>query len=489
MNAGERAGQFRCRVAPQVEKHAVLAAEVVVEPKINLGRRQAAVLDLASETVTILPLPEGANRELRSEVLGLSLDGSVRVGFQFQSPGTALRWDGTTVSKAPLATVGGVEPTSAAAVAVSADGSVVLGENTRFVPSSGALAKELWLWSGTTVTQIPPYPGYVVDNFNRWDAIDLSADGTIVLADCSAADEGPLCLWDAENGWRFVKDLVRETGTDVSTINFTDDGWLSQDGQVVVARATDTTTGVRFTFVLGLKDDRIRVTSTGDQEDLDDTDDECDVSGSEGLQCTLRAAIQTANARTGADEILFEIGEGGAHVITVSSPLPSLTGPTVFDGTTQPGYTDRPLITVRATGVSGDGLVLNQPDSAVLGLAVGGFGGAGIRMSGPGGGRVEASYVGVARNGTTPLPNGQGIVVDGSPTHTIGGEEAGLGNVVSGNTGAGVVVRGAASAGVVIAGNRIGTTGDGTAALGNGAEESVECFRIHRASLAQRVPV
>ena len=452
--------------------------------------RQAAVLDLASETVTILPLPEGANRELRSEVLGLSLDGSVRVGFQFQSPGTALRWDGTTVSKAPLATVGGIEPENAVAVAVSANGSIVLGKNTRFVPSTGDTAEELWLWSGSTVTQIPPYPGYVVDNFNRWDAIDLSADGTIVLADCSAADEGPLCLWDAENGWRFVKDLVRETGTDVSTINFTDDGWLSQDGQVVVARATDTTTGVRFTFVLGLKDDRIRVTSTGDQEDLDDTDDECDVSGSEGLQCTLRAAIQTANARTGADEILFEIGEGGAHVITVSSPLPSLTGPTVFDGTTQPGYTDRPLITVRATGVSGDGFVLNQPDSAVLGLAVGGFGGAGIRMSGPGGGRVEASYVGVARNGTTPLPNSQGIVVDGSPLNTIGGDEPEQGNVVSGNTGAGIVVRGAASTGVVVSGNRVGTTGDGTAALGNGAEgvlvEGAPGVRIGGSSEAER---
>src|SRR5947208_2247442 len=46
------------------------------------------------------------------------------------------------------------------------------------------------------------------------------------------------------------------------------------------------------------------------------------------------------------------------------------------------------------------------------------------------------------------------------------GTAPGAGNLVSGNTGSGIVILGANN---VVAGNRIGTTADGSTALGNGA--------------------
>ncbi|MEO0742473.1 MAG: T9SS type A sorting domain-containing protein [Bacteroidota bacterium] len=439
---------------------------------------QAAVLSLETGVITVLAMPDGHNRADRSAVFATSLDGRVRAGFR-RAPGVntvAMRWDVGTPSEPPLAKIDGREPFNAQAVAVSADGTVVLGFNNRSIAGSSSLAEEVWLWSGSTVTQLPTYPGYDASApGGQWEPYALSADGTVVLARCGGGSAAP-CLWDAQNGWRFIDALIEETGASTSSFSF-GDAYLSQDGQVVVGTARNRDTGVNLSYRYGVTDTRIRVTTNGDQADPSPNDDECDVSAMAGVQCTLRAAIQTANARTGPDEILFEIEGNSPHTITVRSALPSLTAPTIFDGTTQPGYTDRPLVVVRGTGVSGDGLVLDQAESAVLGLAVGGFGGAGIRLTGAGGSRVEGSYVGVGADGATALANGLGIVVDGSPNHTVGGDEAGQGNVIAGNAGPGILVTGPASTGIVLAGNRIGMNAAGTAAVPNEAEG----VRIERA--------
>jgi|GEM_PF-3465256 len=427
---------------------------------------QAATLDVATGTPTLLSMPAGHERSRPSQVNAASFDGSVLVGYR-TVPGTdrALRWTDGVVAEAVIPPIDGLEYPSSA-VDVSADGRVVLGSTGGIRPSTGLAVEQIWLWSGSTITQLPEYPGYTPTSSSQWDPLALSGDGRTVLATCGS---GRLCLWDAENGWRFLSALIDESGTSTSTFSFFATGDLSHDGQVVVGQIREANT-TNFSFVFRLADDRIRVTTTGDQADSSPDDSQCDVSAEAGLQCTLRAAIQTANARPGADEILFEIPGDGPHVITVTSPLPALAGPTVFDGTTQPGYAGSPLVVVRGSGVSGDGLVLSRARSAVKGLAVVGFGGAGIRLSGPGESRVEASYVGVGADGVTALPNGVGIRVDGSPDHVIGGDEEALRNVISGNTGAGVVVAGAAATGVVVAGNRIGTAADGTAAVANGAE-------------------
>ncbi|MBK7705170.1 MAG: hypothetical protein IPJ30_05165 [Acidobacteria bacterium] len=78
-------------------------------------------------------------------------------------------------------------------------------------------------------------------------------------------------------------------------------------------------------------------------------------TGNSGLQCTLRAAIQEANAREGYDYIEFNIPGGGIHTIAPASPLPLINKPVSVRGETQPGYSGTPLIEI--DGVSTVGAV------------------------------------------------------------------------------------------------------------------------------------
>jgi parallel beta-helix repeat protein len=83
------------------------------------------------------------------------------------------------------------------------------------------------------------------------------------------------------------------------------------------------------------------------------------------------------------------------------------------------------------------------------------------------GNRVQGNRIGTNVTGTAAMPNaGQGIRVDGDDNE-IGGDAAGEGNLISGNGDYGVGINGEGT-GNVVAGNRIGTTADGNAPLGNG---------------------
>src|SRR5215212_2272660 len=76
------------------------------------------------------------------------------------------------------------------------------------------------------------------------------------------------------------------------------------------------------------------VNSAGDAGDSSLADDECHAVG--GPQCTLRAAIDQANATSGADEIRFHIGHGtGVRTISLGSNLPDVAEPVTIDGYTQ----------------------------------------------------------------------------------------------------------------------------------------------------------
>lgn len=202
-----------------------------------------------------------------------------------------------------------------------------------------------------------------------------------------------------------------------------------------------------------------------DARDLPDTnldDGVCDADGgTAGPQCTLRAAIENANRAAGRDSIPFDIPGAGPHVITLASPLPAITEPIVLDAMRQPGWADgAPAVTL--TGVTGDGLVLSVGESSVRGLAIGGFAGAGVKITGPGGNRVVGCALGTNAAGT-PLPNRVGVIVDGSPGNRIG-----PGNRIAGNTAHGVHVNGASAADNRIEGNIVGANADGSAAVPNG---------------------
>jgi hypothetical protein len=121
-----------------------------------------------------------------------------------------------------------------------------------------------------------------------------------------------------------------------------------------------------------------------------------------------------------------------------------------------------------AVGNLGDG-VKTEPGADVIGGAdpgagnlISGNGQAGIEMTSS---LVLGNRVGTTINGDAALGNaGPGIRVLGS-NNTIGGTVAGASNLVSGNLSDGIVLEADDNA---VSGNRIGVSGDGTTALGNG---------------------
>jgi CSLREA domain-containing protein len=183
----------------------------------------------------------------------------------------------------------------------------------------------------------------------------------------------------------------------------------------------------------------IIVNSTDDTPDDDTTDFVCaDADGN----CTLRAAIQTANAIAGADTINFDLGSGN-HVIEVeNSGLPQITDAVTIDATSQEGYAETadgypiPAIELRGTpSLSSDeftftdGLNVNASNSTIRGLAIQKFPGAGIDISEDADNvTVESNVIGLDRQGQQSERNRVGIKLGKGAGSLI------TRNVVAGNT-------------------------------------------------------
>ncbi|MGI8983253.1 MAG: FGLLP motif-containing membrane protein [Acidimicrobiales bacterium] len=188
---------------------------------------------------------------------------------------------------------------------------------------------------------------------------------------------------------------------------------------------------------------------------------------------SLRAAILAANASPGVDTIRFDISvppdTGGVPdliaTIVLATPLPPITDPVILDGTSQAGYSDRPLIEIRGAREFGDfgvqpvgpGLVLaaGSGGSTVRGLSLTHFTAA-VVLSGDGN-AVEDSWIGLGADGAS-RPNVTGVQVDGN-FNTVG-----RGNVISTNEVAGVSITGDDN---VVVGNIVGLDPTGTVAAGN----------------------
>lgn len=180
--------------------------------------------------------------------------------------------------------------------------------------------------------------------------------------------------------------------------------------------------------------------------------------------CTLRAAVDEANALGGVHEIRFAVGGGGQQTLDVNGPTPiEITAEITLRGETQPGFVDDPLIHLHYDGgglipglsVTGNGVTVRS-------LRISGFPLDGIGLTG-GGTRVEGCWIGLDDTGS-PDSNLRGLGVAGIG-HEIGAP--GAANVISGNFDGGVIL-GPAALAVVIEDNLIGTDPTGTVALGNG---------------------
>jgi len=200
----------------------------------------------------------------------------------------------------------------------------------------------------------------------------------------------------------------------------------------------------------------------------DSNDGACDVA-----HCSLREAIFAANTTTAADSIFFDIGGGGPQTISPTSALPFITQPVLLDGTTQPGYVDKPLVELDGSGAgaTADGLGLITDGCTVRGLVINRFEANGILLDGARAfnNRVEGNFIGTDMTGTADLGNGNvGILLSGGRDNVVGGTTSNARNLISGNDLFGIHLVGTLDS--RIEGNFIGTDITGTLDLGNTSE-------------------
>ena len=199
--------------------------------------------------------------------------------------------------------------------------------------------------------------------------------------------------------------------------------------------------------------------------------------------CSLRGAINNANANPGAETISFDILGAGVQTIRPNTPLPTIIDQVTIDGYTQPSATANTLasgnnatllieLNGAGAGSTANGLTLIGNGSSVRGLVINRFGGSGVALLGASAvnNTVAGCFIGTNAAGTAALSNGaSGVLVDlGGDINTIGGATPEDRNVISGNRTSGIILNDAGSTSNVVQGNHIGTNAAGTSAIANG---------------------
>jgi CSLREA domain-containing protein len=107
----------------------------------------------------------------------------------------------------------------------------------------------------------------------------------------------------------------------------------------------------------------------------------------DAAHCSLREAVNAANAAAGADLIAFSIGTGPQEI--AETVMLTVTDSVTIDGTTQPGYVSAPLITLRRSSLPVADLVQagffldgGGQSTTIRGLAVHNYRTSGIHVNG-----------------------------------------------------------------------------------------------------------
>ncbi len=252
--------------------------------------------------------------------------------------------------------------------------------------------------------------------------------------------------------------------------------------------------------LLGATSDRAAITVTSDADDAragDATWGDGQCADADG-RCTLRAAIEEANASRGPDRITFS----RAMTITVDAAtgeLPDLVDQATVDASgVWDSARDRPGVTLVGPSANLVGLDVAADGCEIYGLHVTGFSHTAIYLSranvtigGPAPGHrnvltrngtavsmvgtashhnvVQSNYVGLAPDGETVAANMIGVwVAQGASQNLIGGWQDGRGNLVSGNAMYGVYIQDVGTDANLVAGGAIGLTATGGTGVGNG---------------------
>jgi len=225
------------------------------------------------------------------------------------------------------------------------------------------------------------------------------------------------------------------------------------------------------------------VNSIFDTPDTNPGDNVCEAT-SGGVQCTLRAAIEEANAHAGADTIVFSLG---LIAISISgSPLPAIVGVLTIDGTTAPNYAAAQTSVINAppsiyivgtslTGTTADGFRIANgvSGSTIKGIGIIGFPDNGIEVVNTDGILIDSNWIGTGRTGGIDGNDGSGVYLSdsentkvGQTINQAGPSLIGRGNLISNNLEDGVFV--ILGDDIVIAGNYIGFDPFTDADHGNG---------------------
>jgi titin len=181
---------------------------------------------------------------------------------------------------------------------------------------------------------------------------------------------------------------------------------------------------------------------------------------------SLRQAILNANINSGPDIITFQISGTAPFIISPLSPLPSISTPTLIDGTTQNGFIGTPIVELNGASAGGTavGLQLASSNSTVRGLVISSFSAQGIELTGSSN-TIQGNFIGTDTTGTVAHGNTSFGVWVKAPGNVIGGTNSG--NLISGNN-TGIYISDTTN--TMVLGNIIGLTASGTSALGNANE-------------------
>jgi len=215
------------------------------------------------------------------------------------------------------------------------------------------------------------------------------------------------------------------------------------------------------------------VNRVGDASDLNAGNARCDTAAASGNQCTLRAAIEEANAHAGADVIKFNI-TSSSKVIRPAQELPTITQKLTINGYSQPGAAPNSLsvgdnavvkiVLDGANAANANGLFVQANGVLIKGLVIENFDGEAVEVRGSND-TIAGCFIGVDSTGVNAAGKGGGIFVVDSATTTVGGATPAARNVISANGGTAITL--IRATGAFIQGNYIGTDGNGAAALGN----------------------
>ncbi len=220
----------------------------------------------------------------------------------------------------------------------------------------------------------------------------------------------------------------------------------------VVLSAVLAASAVAFAAAPTFAADTIKVNITSNASDASGGSGLCDVNPAlPGLQCSLRAAMQTANFDPDLDVIVFGFGGTAPKTINVPSALPRITERVVINGYSAPntkvngrlvGTNAKLRIVLKGPGSSATFPGLDvAARSTVKGLVIQAFDEGVFISPGGEGSTLSGNFIGTTPNGMRKAKNlRSGVHVNCDAAVNLGGSSKAARNIIAGNGQAGILL-------------------------------------------------